>query len=157
MTLSIDDKLAQLGIELPNTSAPVANYVPYIKTGSLVFVSGQICAWNGELMFVGRLGEEFDVEDGYQAARICGLNLISHLKSACNGNLDNVKRVVKLGGFVNSTPLFTQQPQVINGASDLMVEIFGKKIGSHARFAVSTPALPRGIATEVDGIFEVLS
>ena len=152
---TIDNQITSLGIELPKAATPAANYLPYVKADSLVFISGQITSWNGNLKFVGKLGSDFDIDEGYQAARICALNLISQLQVACKGDLDCVKRVIKLGGFVNSTPEFTDQPQVINGASDLMVKVFGREIGSHARFAVGVSSLPLGVATEVDGIFEI--
>ncbi len=155
MAGTIDARLTELGIDLPVAAAPAANYVPFTKSGNLVFISGQITMWNGELQYVGRLGENFDVDAGYQAARICGLNLLTQLKSACDGDLDRVQNVVKLGGFVSSTSDFFDQPKVINGTSDLMVEVFGQAIGSHARFAVGAPALPLGIAVEVDGVFEI--
>ena len=152
---TIDNQITSLGIELPKAATPAANYLPYVKADSLVFISGQITSWNGNLKFVGKLGSDFDIDEGYQAARICALNLISQLQVACEGDLDCVKRVIKLGGFVNSTPEFTDQPQVINGASDLMVKVFGREIGSHARFAVGVSSLPRGVAVEVDGIFQI--
>ena len=152
---TIDTQIANLGIKLPKVAAPAANYAPYVKADNIIFISGQITSWNGNLKFVGKLGSDFDIDEGYQAARICALNLISQLQVACKGDLDCVKRVIKLGGFVNSTPEFTDQPQVINGASDLMVKIFGREIGSHARFAVGVSSLPLGVATEVDGIFEI--
>jgi len=155
MAGTVESRIAELGIELPNPSAPAANYVPYVVSGNLVFVSGQVTVFNGEKRFIGRVGEDFDADQGYQAARLCGFNLISQVKAACDGDLDRVRRVVKLGGFVNCTPDFTGQPQVINGASDLMAEVFGPEIGSHARFAVGAPVLPLGVATEVDAVFEI--
>jgi len=155
MVNTIDARLSELGIELPNPAAPAANYVPFVKSGNLVFISGQITSWNGELHHVGRLGESLSVDEGYQAARICGLNLLTQLRVACSGDLEKVRRVVKLGGFVNCTAEFTDQPKVINGASDLMVEVFGQETGSHARFAVGAPSLPLGISVEVDGVFEI--
>jgi len=151
----IDARLSEMGIELPTPAAPAANYIPFVVSGNLVFLSGQITMWDGELQYVGRLGDEFGVDEGYQAARICALNLLTQLRIACDGDLDRVKKVVKLGGFVNSTPDFTDQPKVVNGASDLMVEVFGADIGAHARFAVGAPSLPLGIAVEVDGVFEI--
>ncbi|MEE8274871.1 MAG: RidA family protein, partial [Alphaproteobacteria bacterium] len=123
-------------------------------TGNLLFVSGQVTVWNGEFKFVGRLGADYDAEAGYQAARLCGLNIIAQVKAACGGDLDRVVRCVKLGGFVNSTADFTDQPKVVNGTSDLMVEVFGDK-GRHARFAVGVPTLPLGVAVEVDAVFEI--
>jgi len=154
MAGEIEKRLADLGVELPNPSSPAANYVPFVVAGNLVFISGQVTVWNGERRYIGRLGEDFSVDEGYQAARICGLNLIAQARVACSGDLDRITRVVKLGGFVNSAPDFTDQPKVVNGASDLMVEVFGDK-GRHARFAVGAPALPLGIAVEVDGVFEI--
>ncbi len=154
MTGTVESRLKDLGIELPNPSAPAANYIPYTVVGSTVFVSGQVCVWNGEIVCRGRLGEDVSTEDGYKAARVCGLNLISQVREACGGDLDRVVRVAKLGGFVTSAADFTDQPEVINGASDLMVEVFGDA-GKHARFAVGAPSLPRGVAVEVDGIFEI--
>ena len=154
MAGTIDQRLAELGIELPRAAAPVANYVPCVVSGKSVFVAGQGPVWNGEVRYVGRLGDDVTIEDGYQAARMCALNLLAQLKEACGGDLDRVVRCVKLGGFVNSTGDFTDQPKVLNGASDLMVEVFGDK-GRHARFAVGAPALPMGISVEVDAIFEI--
>ncbi len=156
MAGTIDPRLAELGIELPDAPAPAANYVPFVVTGNLVFVAGQVTVWNGEIRFKGRLGEDMDVDEGYQAARLCGLNLIAQVKEAAGGDLDRVKRVVKLGGFVNSTADFTDQPKVVNGASDLMGEVFGD-LGKHARFAVGAVSLPLGVAVEVDGVFDLSS
>jgi len=154
MAGTIDARLAELGIELPQAAAPAANYVPYAISGNLVFVAGQITLLNGELQYLGKLGQDFDVDEGYQAARLCGLNLIAQARAAAGGDLDRIKRVIRLGGFVNSTPDFTDQPKVVNGASDLMAEVFGDA-GLHARAAVSAPSLPLGVAVEVDGIFEL--
>ncbi|MBT3553882.1 MAG: RidA family protein [Rhodospirillaceae bacterium] len=150
----IEARLTELGIELPTAAAPVANYVPYVITGNLVFVSGQVPLAGGELQLPGRVGEDVSAEDGQNAARICALNLLAQVKAALDGDLDRVARVVRLGGFVNSAADFTGQPQVINAASDLMVEVFGDK-GRHARAAVGCPALPLGAAVEIDGIFEI--
>lgn len=150
--MSIEAKLAANGIILPAAPAPAANYVPFVQTGKLIFVSGQISADENGLI-KGRLGDDMSVEDGTAAARRCGLSLIAQLKAA-TGDLDRVVRVVKLTGFVNSTPEFTDQPKVINGCSDLMVEVFGDA-GRHARAAVSAPALPLGVAVEVEAVFEV--
>lgn len=151
---TIDNRLAELGIELPQAASPAANYAPFAVTGNQVFVAGQVTVLNGEFKFLGRLGENMNVDEGYQAARLCGLNIIAQVKAACGGDLDRVVRCVKLGGFVNSTPEFTDQPKVVNGASDLMVEVFGDK-GRHARFAVGAPTLPLGVAVEVDAVFEI--
>jgi enamine deaminase RidA (YjgF/YER057c/UK114 family) len=150
----IDARLAELGIALPEPAAPAGAYVPYVVTGSLVFVAGQITLENGEIKYKGRLGESMNVDDGYAAARLCGLNLLAQVRGACAGDLDRVKRVVRLGGFVNSAADFTDQAKVINGASDLMVEVFGDA-GRHARAAVGAPSLPLGVSVEVEGIFEI--
>ena len=154
MAGNIEQRLANLGIELPEAASPAANYIPYVVTGNLVFVAGQITLWNGEIKYKGRVGDDLSVDDGYQAARLCGLNLLAQVREAAGGDLDRVNRVVKLGGFVNSTPDFTDQPEVVNGASDLMVDVFGEA-GKHARFALSAGALPRNVAVEIDGIFEL--
>ncbi|MEG3617600.1 RidA family protein [Magnetovibrio sp. PR-2] len=151
---AIDARLAELGLSLPEAAAPAANYVPYVQTGNLVVVSGQITLENGTLQYVGRVGQDFTTEEAYEAAKLCGLNLIAQVKAACGGDLDRVKRVVRLGGFVNCTNEFTDQPKVINGASDLMAEVFGDK-GKHARAAVGVNTLPLGVAVEVEGMFEI--
>ena len=150
----IDAHLKQKGIELPNASAPAANYVPFVRVGNLVYVSGQVSQWNGERKFLGKLGAEFGVPEGQQAARLCALNLIAHLRAALDGDLDRVVRCVRIAGFVNSMPEFTAQSQVLNGASDLFVEIFGDA-GRHARMAVGVAALPYDVAVEVEAVFEV--
>ena len=152
---TIDKRLAELKLELPNPSVPAANYVPFVKSGALVFVAGQVSQWNGERRHKGRVGDTLGVDDAYAAARLSALNLLAHLRVACGGDLDRVRRVVRLGGFVASTPEFTEQPKCVNGASDLMVAVFGKEIGSHARTAVGVAALPGGVSVEVDGIFEI--
>lgn len=154
MAGDIEARLSELGIELPEAASPAANYIPFVVSDKLIFVSGQITLWNGEIKYKGRVGVDFSVDEGYQAARLCGLNLLAQAKAAAGGDLNNISRVVKLGGFVNSAPDFTDQPEVINGASDLMVDVFGES-GKHARFAVSAGALPRNVAVEVDGIFEL--
>ncbi|WP_033067310.1 RidA family protein [Thalassospira australica] len=153
MAGKIDAHLADLGITLPQATAPVANYVPYVIAGNLVHISGQITMENGELKFVGKLGADYDVETGQKAARLCALNLVAQLKAAI-GDLDKVTRVVKLNAFVNSAPSFVDQPKVVNGASDTMVEIFSDA-GKHARSAVGVASLPLGVAVEIDGIFEI--
>ena len=153
MPNEFEQKLNDLGIVLPNAAAPAANYVPYVRLGSMLFVSGQI-SQNSEGLILGKLGYNCSLDEGYQAARFCGLALISQLKSACDGDLSQLKQVVRLGGFVNCTPDFTDHPKIINGASDLMGEIFGQK-GAHARAAVGSSSLPLGVAVEVDGIFEL--
>lgn len=154
MTGEVEKQLRSLGIELPTPSEPGANYVPYLVVGNLLVLTGQLCHWNGERLYVGKLGAEFDVEEGQKAARICGLNLISQLQVALEGNLDRVKQTVRLTGYMNSTPDFHRQSQVMNGASDLFVEVFGES-GRHTRVAVGVSALPYNVAVEVEGVFEV--
>ncbi|WP_042251675.1 RidA family protein [Paracoccus sp. PAMC 22219] len=150
--MSVEQTLTDKGITLPAAPMPAANYVPFVQSGNLVFISGQISADDNGLI-IGKLGDTTSLEDGTAAARRCGLALIAQLKAAI-GNLDRVTRVVKLTGFVNSTPDFTDQPKVINGCSDLMVEVFGEA-GRHARAAVSAPSLPFGVAVEIEAVFEV--
>lgn len=152
MTSAIETRLAELGISLPEAPMPAANYVPFVRTGNQLFVSGQIAA-GPEGMILGKLGADMGVPEGAAAARRCGLSLLAQARAAL-GSLDRVKRVVKLVGFVNSTADFTEQPKVINGCSDLMVEVFGEA-GRHARSAVSAASLPFGVAVEIEAIFEV--
>ncbi|MGF1640247.1 MAG: RidA family protein [Rhodospirillales bacterium] len=154
MTGRIEARLAELGLTLPPPAAPAGAYVPWVVVGALVFVSGQLPFQDGTLRYVGRLGDGLSVEDGHAAARLCGLNLLAQVSAACGGDLDRVRRVVRLGGFVNSVADFTDQPKVLNGASELMVAVFGDA-GRHARAAVGCPTLPLGVAVEVDGIFEI--
>ncbi len=150
----IEARLRDLKLELPQAAAPVANYVPAVRSGDLLFIAGQICQWQGERRFIGKLGRELGLEQGQEAARLCALNLLAQAKAALHGDLDRVLRCVRLGAFVNCTDDFTQQPQVANGASDLMVAIFDDA-GRHARAAVGVNALPGGVAVEVDAVFEV--
>jgi enamine deaminase RidA (YjgF/YER057c/UK114 family) len=154
MSGKIEARLKELGLELPAATAPIANYVPFTRSGSLVVVSGQVSVRDGKPEFVGKLGREISVAEGQQAARLCALNILAHAKTACDGDLDREKRVLRLGGFVNCTPEFTQMPQVVNGASDLMVELFGDA-GKHARAAVGVASLPLGVAVEVEAMFEI--
>lgn len=154
MSGKIEAKLKELGIELPAVTAPIANYVPFTVSGNIVVVSGQVSVRNGRAEFVGKLGVGISVADGQQAARLCALNILAHLKVAAGGDLDRVKRVLRLGGFVNCTPEFTDMPQVVNGASDLMVAVFGDA-GKHARAAVGVSSLPLGVAVEVEAMFEL--
>jgi enamine deaminase RidA (YjgF/YER057c/UK114 family) len=153
MTGAVEKRLSELGIALAKPAAPVANYVPFVRTGTLLMVSGQICLDSGKLVAVGQLGGGVSIEDGQKAARACAVNLLAQVKVAL-GDLDNVSRVVRLGGFVNSAPGFLEGPKVMNGASDLMVEVFGEK-GRHARTTVGVSALPQNAAVEVEGLFEV--
>jgi len=154
MAGKIETQLIALGITLPEASAPVANYVPYVRSGNLLFVSGQLPLQNGGLKHVGLVGQQVSADDAYEAARLCGLNLIAQAKAACDGDLDQVKRVVKLSGFVAAGPAFTDQPKVVNGASDLMVQVFGDA-GRHCRAAVGSSSLPRGACVEVEAVFEL--
>jgi enamine deaminase RidA (YjgF/YER057c/UK114 family) len=151
--MSADHRLHSLGLVLPSAAAPVANYVPFVRTGNQLYISGQLPMVDGALLSTGAVGAGVSPEAAQAAARACGLNLLAQVKAAL-GSLDAVTRVVKLTGFVASTPDFTGQPQVINGASDLMVEVFGD-IGRHSRSAVGVPVLPRGATVEVDAVFEV--
>ena len=150
----IDARLTELGIVLPDAPAPLANYVPYVVHGRLIFVSGQLPVVDGELGFVGTVGVEVSLEDARRAARTCALNVLAQVRAACGGDLDRMSRCIRLGGFVNATDDFKQHPQVMNGASDLMVEVFGDR-GRHARFAVGAGNLPGGTAVEVEGVFEL--
>lgn len=154
MSGRIEARLQQLGIELPQAQAPWANYVPYTIADHLVFVSGQICQWNGERRFIGKLGAGISMANGQAAARLCALNILTQVRAACGGDLDRVRRVVRLGGFVNCAPDFTDMPQVINGASDLLVEVFGDA-GRHARLAVGASNLPGGLAVEIEAVVEI--
>ena len=151
--MSITARLAELGVTLPDAPAPAANYVPFVKVGNIVYVSGQISAGPDGLI-TGKLGENMSVEEGAAAARTCAISLLAQVRAACDGDIERLVKVIKLGGFVNSTPDFTDQPKVINGASDFLVDALGDA-GRHARAAVSAPSLPLGVAVEIDGIFEV--
>ena len=154
MAGSVEKKLASLGVTLPTPASPIANYVPFVRSGNLLVVSGQICfGADGKLVAKGQLGGSVSTEKGQKAARACAINLLAHLKAAL-GDLDKVTRVVRLGGFINSAPGFTDGPKVMNGASDLMVEVFGDQ-GRHARTTVGVSALPADAAVEVEGIFEI--
>ena len=153
MAGTIEARLRDLKIELPNAGAALANYVPTVRTGNLLFVAGQVCVWNGERRFVGKLGRDFSVEQGQEAARICALNVLAQVKAALDGDLDRIVRCIRLGGFVNSMPDFLDQPRVLNGASDLMVQVLGDA-GRHVRTAVGS-ILPFDLAVEVDAVFEV--
>lgn len=151
---TIDEKLKELGIELPEPPKPAANYVPYVISGNQVFISGQVPMRNGELQYRGKVGQDFSLEEAQECARLVAKNILSVLKAACHGDLDRVRRCIKLGGFVNCTPDFDQQPQVINGASEMMVAVLGET-GRHARFAVGSNVLPFNVAVEIDAIFEI--
>ena len=154
MSGKIDGRLRELRIELPEPTAPLANYVPFALAGNLVFIAGQISQWNGERRHVGKLGAGIGIPEGSDAARLCVLNILTHLRAACGGDLDRVRRCVQLRGFVNCTPEFIDMPQVVNGASDLLVEIFGDA-GRHARAAVGVSSLPGGVSVEIEAVFEI--
>ena len=153
MTGLYEKKLADEGITLPDAPAPAANYVPYVQVENILYISGQI-SQNASGLILGKLGESMTTDQGAEAAKFCAINLLAQVKSACAGDLDRLVRVIKLTGFVNSKPDFTQQPQVINGASDLMGLVLGEA-GKHARVAVSANSLPLGVAVEIDGIFQI--
>lgn len=146
-------RLQELGIVLPTPVQPVANYVPYRWSGSLLFIAGQIPLQDGQLPYLGKVGVDLSIEQGQAAARLCAINILAQVNAALNGNLDCVNACLKLGGFVNCAADFSEQPTVVNGASDLMVDVFGDK-GRHARAAVGSNALPRNVAVEIDAIFD---
>ncbi|HEU4550305.1 MAG TPA: RidA family protein [Rhizomicrobium sp.] len=152
--MSAAARLQELGIALPTPPAPVASYVPYTFSGDQVFISGQIPLKDGKPQFIGRVGDDLSLEDAQAAAKLCAVNVLAQLSAACDGNLDRVKRCLKLGVFVHAVPGYTQQPEVANGASDLMVAVFGNA-GKHARAAVGVASLPRGVAVEVEAVFEI--
>jgi enamine deaminase RidA (YjgF/YER057c/UK114 family) len=150
----VEARLKELNIELPKPAAPAANYVPYVVAGKTLYVAGQVTFRDGKLEYIGKVGREFTIEQGQQAARLCALNILAQAKAACGGDLDRLKRCCKVGGFVNCPPDFTDHPKVINGASDLLVQVLGEA-GKHARFAVGAGSLPLGVACEVDAVFEL--
>jgi enamine deaminase RidA (YjgF/YER057c/UK114 family) len=152
--MTIDDRLIELEIELPQPSSPGANYVQSIRTGNLLFLTGQLSQWNGERRYVGKLGRDFTIEDGQRAARLCALNLLAHLRAAVANDIERIIRCVRVVGYVNATDDFTGHSQVINGASDLLVKVFGDA-GRHTRMAVGTNGLPYGVAVEVEATFEI--
>lgn len=154
MSGKISARLKELEITLPPAPAPAANYVPWTRSGNLVFVAGQGPVKDGKVLYIGKVGREYDIKTGYEAARLVALNVLAVAASAVGGDVDRLVRCVRLGGFVNCPDDFTQQPEVVNGASDLIVELMGDA-GKHARFAVGVNALPRGFCVEVDATFEV--
>ena len=153
MSGTIESRLAELGVEIPEASAPGANYVPFVRQGNTLYVSGQVSMQNGEFI-KGKLGDDTTTEQGAAAAKVCAINLLAQVKAACGGDIERLVRVVKLTGFVNSTQDFGEQPMVINGASDFLVDALGDR-GRHSRSAVSAASLPFGVAVEIEGIFEV--
>ena len=148
-----ETRLKELGISLPAPAAPAANYVPFVQSGRLLFISGQLPLRDGKPAYLGRLGDDLGIEDGAMAATLCGINILAQIRAAA-GNLDRVSRIVRLGGFVACTADFTDHPKVINGASDLMAQVFGES-GRHARAAVGVPSLPFGVAVEIDAVVEL--
>lgn len=152
---AVTDNLARLGYELPTAAPAAASYVPYVISGSTVYIAGQIPFLNGEKNHIGRLGENFSLEQGQEAARACALNILAQIYTAVDGDWNRIVRCVKLGGFVNATPDFDQHPAVINGASELITAALGERAGPHARFAVGASNLPFSVAVEIDAIFEV--
>jgi enamine deaminase RidA (YjgF/YER057c/UK114 family) len=151
---NIRERLRQLQIDLPQPAAPAGAYVPFVQIGSLVFVAGQLPVWNGELRHHGRVGGELSLDDGYAAARLCAVNLLAQAAAAAGGELDRIRRVVRLAGFVLAVPGFTDHPKVLNGASDLMLDVFGSA-GRHVRVAVGAASLPLGAAVEIEAIFDL--
>lgn len=152
--MSVDARLKELKLVLPTPPAPVASYVPSVVSGQQVYISGQVTLSPEGLKYIGTVGKELSLDDGKAAARLCGLNVIAQAKAACGGDLERVKRIVKVTVFVNAVPGFAQHPEVANGASDLFVEVFGER-GKHARSAVGAVSLPRNVATEVEAILEI--
>jgi enamine deaminase RidA (YjgF/YER057c/UK114 family) len=154
MSGRIEARLRDLGIELPRAGGPVANYMPFARCRDLVFIAGQLPRWNGAMRFAGTVGRDLGVAEGRDAARLCALNLLAHLRDALDRDLDRVRRCVRVGGFVNAAPGFEEHPRVVDGASDLIVEVFGD-IGRHARTAVGSGSLPLNAAVEIEAIFQV--
>lgn len=154
MASSIQQRLSELGIVLPAAPSPAANYVPAVRSGDQLFIAGQVPVQDGKLPFLGKLGAQLSIEQGQQAARLCAINVLAQVAQALGGDLDRVVRVVRVGGFVNAVPEFTEHPKVVNGASDLFVAVFGEA-GKHARTAVGAGSLPRGVAVEIEAVFEV--
>ncbi len=154
MTSRIESRLNEMGLTLPTPPTPIANFVPFQRHGQLIYLAGQVNEWNGTVPFVGKLGREFDIAAGQEAAQLCALNLLACLRMACGGNLDSVQRCLSVRGFVNCDPEFEFVPMVINGASDLFVAVLGAA-GLHARTAVGVASLPRRAAVEVDAVFEI--
>ena len=154
MSGRIEARLAELGLNVPTAPVPAANYIPWVRTGNLVYIAGQVPMKDGKFLWVGKVGRDYTVEEAKEAARFVGLNVLSQLKTALDGDLDRVVRAVKLNGFVNCVEGFGHQPHVINGASELMIEVFGDA-GRHPRSAVGVAGLPFGVAVEIDGVFEV--
>eukprot|EP00440_Ansanella_granifera_P050111 gb/GFBE01054312.1/.p1 GENE.gb/GFBE01054312.1/~~gb/GFBE01054312.1/.p1 ORF type:complete len:164 (+),score=39.61 gb/GFBE01054312.1/:1-492(+) len=151
----VEKRLTELGLKVPAAAAPAANYLPWVRSGNLVYISGQIPKQEDNSLLTGQLGRNYSLEQGQAAARLCGLHLVGQMKAACNGDLDKVKRILKVEAFVSSTEDFVDHPKVVNGCSDLLVEIFGKEVGAHSRFAVGCSSLPLGVAVEIGGLVEL--
>lgn len=154
MAGTVEARIKQLGIELPEPSSPGANYVPFIRDGNTLLITGQLSQWNGERRFIGKVGREFDLEAGREAARLAALNVVAHLRAAVDGDLDRVARCLRIAVYVNCDPDFHGQSQVANGASDLFLDLFGE-VGRHTRMAIGVAALPYNVAAEVEGMFSV--
>lgn len=152
---SPEDQLQQLNIELPDVPRPIANFVPWQRFGDLIYLAGQVCEWNGHVVYRGKVGLDVDEETAQDGARICGLNLLSALRVALDGDLNRVRSCLRVGGFVHCAPDFLHVPRVINGASDLFHSVFGPEVGAHVRTAVGVAQLPQGASVEVDAIFAV--
>jgi enamine deaminase RidA (YjgF/YER057c/UK114 family) len=150
-----EQRLAELGVELPQVPRPIANFIPWRREGELIFLAGQVCEWNGKVVHKGKVGGDVDLETAKDAARICALNLTAALREALDNDLGRVRSCIRLGGFVNCVPDFPSVPQVVNGASDFFHDLFGRDIGAHARTAIGVAQLPQGAAVEVDAIFSV--
>jgi len=153
--MSVYERLEEMGLELPAAPTPVASYVPFVKTGNLVFISGQIPIAGGQLLATGTVPDRVPPDKAAAAAKLCALNMLAVLEEAAGGDLNRVSRVVRLGVFVASHPEFTDQPKIANGASDLMVHVFGEEVGKHARAAVGSVSLPLGVPVEIEGLFEL--
>lgn len=151
---TIEQKLKELNITVPSPAAPAANYVGFVRSGNQIFISGQLPIENGEVKYIGKVGSQISVEEAQKAARLCAINIIAQVKIACEGNLERVKRCIRLGVFVNGEPDFTNHPLVANGASDVIADVFGDA-GKHARAATGAGSLPRGVSVEIDAIFEI--
>lgn len=154
MSGRVEQRLKDHAIELPQPSTPGANYVPFVRSGNLLFLTGQLSQWNGERRFIGKLGREFTLAEGQQAARLCALNLLAHARAALGGDLDRIRQCIRLAGYINSVPDFINQSQVMNGASDVMVDVLGDA-GRHTRMAVGVSVLPYDVAAEVEAVFEI--
>eukprot|EP00931_Biecheleriopsis_adriatica_P118633 TRINITY_DN93993_c0_g1_i1.p1 TRINITY_DN93993_c0_g1~~TRINITY_DN93993_c0_g1_i1.p1 ORF type:complete len:165 (-),score=35.45 TRINITY_DN93993_c0_g1_i1:28-522(-) len=152
---NVEKRLAGLGVKVPHAAAPAANYLPWVRSANLLYISGQIPKQEDNSLLQGQLGRNCSLDEGKAAARLCGLHLVGQMKAACDGDLDKVKRILKVEAFVSSTPDFVDHPQVVNGCSDLLVEIFGREVGAHSRFAVGCSSLPLGVSVEIGAVVEL--